>query len=264
MKINQTCRWREPQPVFSALHRVYDEHDLGEALPTIKLSSIRLWTELYWILPTAICVAVGPIPAHLWTMLSPLRHVSCSMEALIMEISVPSSQTNTTTAGNEVHSWAYSKLSMEWWSVFMGGLTKYLLQGGHNGGFNMFTSTLSKSFNGTNSALVLYCCATDWKQMHIRQSAAMVPENHIDITIPAQHVALTITWILEMPEAVQTYMRMDFNWLQRRMTSRWCWNGCWHWCSPISDYFHEIIFLIMKKNISYRENNSFHHKEKNS
>ena len=30
-----------------------------------------------------------------------------------MEISVPSSRANTTSAGNQVHSWAYSKLSME-------------------------------------------------------------------------------------------------------------------------------------------------------
>ena len=81
------------------------------------------------------------------------------------------------------------------WSVFLGGLTKkYLLQG-HNGGFNMFTSTLSKSFikDKLNLSLMYFVPLTG--KMHIKQySHGANFENHMNITIPVQQVALTITW----------------------------------------------------------------------
>ena len=81
------------------------------------------------------------------------------------------------------------------WSVFMGGLTKkYLLQG-YNGGFNMFTSTLSKSFikDKLNLSLMYFVPLTG--KIHIKQySHGANFENHMNITIPAQQVALTITW----------------------------------------------------------------------
>ena len=81
------------------------------------------------------------------------------------------------------------------WSVFFGGLTKkYLLQG-HNGGFNMFTSTLSKSFikDKLNLSLMYFVPLTG--KMHIKQySHGANFENHMNITIPVQQVALTITW----------------------------------------------------------------------
>ena len=81
------------------------------------------------------------------------------------------------------------------WSVFFGGLTKkYLLQG-HNGGFNMFTSTLSKSFikDKLNLSLMYFVPLTG--KMHIKQySRGADFENQMNITVPAQHVALTITW----------------------------------------------------------------------
>ena len=81
------------------------------------------------------------------------------------------------------------------WSVFMGGLTKkYLLQG-HNGGFNMFTSTLSKSFikDKLNLSLMYFVPLTG--KMHIKQySHGANFENYMNITVPAQQVALTITW----------------------------------------------------------------------
>ena len=81
------------------------------------------------------------------------------------------------------------------WSVFLGGLTKkYLLQG-HNGGFNMFTSTLSKSFikDKLNLSLMYFVPLTG--KMHIKQySRGADFENQMNITVPAQHVALTITW----------------------------------------------------------------------
>ena len=77
----------------------------------------------------------------------------------------------------------------------MGGLTKkYLLQG-YNGGFNMFTSTLSKSFikDKLNLSLMYFVPLTG--KMHIKQySHGANFENHMNITIPAQQVALTITW----------------------------------------------------------------------
>ena len=81
------------------------------------------------------------------------------------------------------------------WSVFMGGLTKKHSLQGYSGGFNMFTSTLSKSFikDKLNLSLMYFVPLTG--KMHIKQySHGANFENHMNITIPAQHVALTITW----------------------------------------------------------------------
>ena len=81
------------------------------------------------------------------------------------------------------------------WSMYMGGLTKkYLLQG-YNGGFNMFTSTLSKSFikDKLNLSLMYFVPLTG--KMYIEQySHGANFENHMNITIPAQQISLTITW----------------------------------------------------------------------
>ena len=81
------------------------------------------------------------------------------------------------------------------WSMYMGGLTKkYLLQG-YNGGFNMFTSTLSKSFikDKLNLSLMYFVPLTG--KMYIEQYSHGVDfENHMNITIPAQQISLTITW----------------------------------------------------------------------
>ena len=81
------------------------------------------------------------------------------------------------------------------WSMYIGGLTKkYLLQG-YNGGFNMFTSTLSKSFikDKLNLSLMYFVPLTG--KMYIEQYSHGVDfENHMNITIPAQQISLTITW----------------------------------------------------------------------
>ena len=81
------------------------------------------------------------------------------------------------------------------WGMYIGGLTKkYLLQG-YNGGFNMFTSTLSKSFikDKLNLSLMYFVPLTG--KMYIEQYSHGVDfENHMNITIPAQQISLTITW----------------------------------------------------------------------
>ncbi|WP_456104450.1 TonB-dependent receptor domain-containing protein [Prevotella sp.] len=81
------------------------------------------------------------------------------------------------------------------WSMYMGGLTKkYLLQG-YNGGFNMFTSTLSKSFIKDKLNLSLMYSVPLTGKMYIEQYSHGVDfENHMNITIPAQQISLTITW----------------------------------------------------------------------
>ena len=81
------------------------------------------------------------------------------------------------------------------WSMYIGGLTKkYLLQG-YNGGFNMFTSTLSKSFIKDKLNLSLMYSVPLTGKMYIEQYSHGVDfENHMNITIPAQQISLTITW----------------------------------------------------------------------
>ncbi len=81
------------------------------------------------------------------------------------------------------------------WSMYIGGLTKkYLLQG-YNGGFNMFTSTLSKSFIKDKLNLSLMYLVPLTGKMYIEQYSHGVDfENHMNITIPAQQISLTITW----------------------------------------------------------------------
>lgn len=105
--------------------------------------------------------------------------------------------------GESNHGWQASvflgmQQTLPWkvnWSMFVGGLTKkYLLQG-YNGGFNMFTSTLSKSLVKDKLNLSLMYFVPLAGKIKIEQySRGADFENRMNISIPAQHVMFTVTW----------------------------------------------------------------------
>lgn len=81
------------------------------------------------------------------------------------------------------------------WSMFVGGLTKkYSLQG-YNGGFNMFNTSLSKSLVKDKLDIsLMYFVPLTGKIKISQYSRGAGFENRMNIRIPAQQVALTVTW----------------------------------------------------------------------
>ena len=153
---------------------------------------------------TVLNTTYGNIVRSRWTNFSTFMNYAVTPKTRIMlNGGVDYGDIRSEKLGEYNHGWQASAFlgvqqTFPWkinWSMFMGGLTKkYLLQG-HNGGFNMFTSTLSKSFikDKLNLSLMYFVPLTG--KMHIKQySHGANFENHMNITIPAQHVALTITW----------------------------------------------------------------------
>ena len=153
---------------------------------------------------TVLNTTYGNIVRSRWTNFSTFMNYAVTPKTRIMlNGSFDYGDIRSQQLGEYNHGWQASAFlgvqqTFPWkinWSVFMGGLTKkYLLQG-YNGGFNMFTSTLSKSFikDKLNLSLMYFVPLTG--KMHIKQySHGADFENHMNITIPAQQVALTITW----------------------------------------------------------------------
>ena len=153
---------------------------------------------------TVLNTTYGNIVRSRWTNFSTFMNYAVTPKTRIMlNGSFDYGDIRSHQLGEYNHGWQASAFlgvqqTFPWkinWSVFMGGLTKKRSLQGYNGGFNMFTSTLSKSFikDKLNLSLMYFVPLTG--KMHIKQySHGANFENHMNITIPAQHVALTITW----------------------------------------------------------------------
>ncbi|MCR5077581.1 MAG: TonB-dependent receptor family protein [Prevotella sp.] len=81
------------------------------------------------------------------------------------------------------------------WSMFLGGMTKrYSLQG-YQGGFNMASTTLSKSLFKDKMNISLQYMVPFTGKLKIKQySRGKDFENVMNITVPMQNIMLTVTW----------------------------------------------------------------------
>lgn len=81
------------------------------------------------------------------------------------------------------------------WSMFMGGLTKHYSLQGYRGGFNMFTTTLSKSLIKDKLDLsVMYFVPLTGKMKFNQYSRSTTFENRTNFTVAVQTISFTLTW----------------------------------------------------------------------
>ena len=153
---------------------------------------------------TVLNTTYGNIVRSRWTNFTTFMNYALTPKTRIMfNGGVDYGDIRSNQMGEHSHGWQATgflglQQTLPWklkWSMFVGGLTKkYSLQG-YNGGFNMFNTSLSKSLVKDKLDIsLMYFVPLTGKIKISQYSRGAGFENHMNIRIPAQQVALTVTW----------------------------------------------------------------------
>ena len=153
---------------------------------------------------TVLNTTYGNIVRSRWTNFTTFMNYALTPKTRIMfNGGVDYGDIRSNQLGEHSHGWQATgflglQQTLPWklkWSMFVGGLTKkYSLQG-YNGGFNMFNTSLSKSLVKDKLDIsLMYFVPLTGKIKISQYSRGAGFENRMNIRIPAQQVALTVTW----------------------------------------------------------------------